>query len=262
MRDPMNYGKAKGIMLLGKYLPQVTPFTQLDIVGTLAEYEEVKDKYGDFAVHRVDMPIGKSLKNAVAGTSGFANEIPALIEKVNQQDPEGVVLLLSTKRPMPPRYLYTGGFNASFTIGGELIIEFVGQGFDGHELTQGWAVHERYIVAWRDLPFVVDRPDLMQYAIERFRVSSDAYAKQRAERISFLVDDCHYDAATVMAHVPEQYDFLRCAPINRFLRYVVFELFRQQEKLARDGLYEFGVQGNFVGGHPEPWEIFQPERWH
>lgn len=262
MRNPMNYGKARGITLLGKYLPQITPFTQLDIVGTLAEYEEVKAKYGDFAVHRVDMPIGKSPKNTTSATNGFTTEIPALIEKVNQQDPEGVVLLLSTKRPLPPRYLYTGGFNASFTLGSELVIEFVGRGFDGHELTQGWAVHERYVVVWPDLPFVVDRPDLMRHTIEHFRVSSDTYAKQRAERIDFLVHDCHYDAALVEAHVPEQYDFLRCAPINRFLRYIVFELYRQHEQLALDGFRTFGVQGNFVDGHPEPWEIFLPERWH
>ena len=34
MKDLMKYGKAKGIVLLQKYLPQISPFKSVDIVFT------------------------------------------------------------------------------------------------------------------------------------------------------------------------------------------------------------------------------------
>ena len=85
----MKYGKAKGIVLLQKYLPQISPFKSIDIISTIEEWDSVKDKYGEFSIHRVDMPIGEPKRNAVAGTSGFSDSIPGLIKIVNEKSPHG-----------------------------------------------------------------------------------------------------------------------------------------------------------------------------
>lgn len=37
MKDLMKYGKAKGIVLLQKYLPQISPFKSIDIISTIEE---------------------------------------------------------------------------------------------------------------------------------------------------------------------------------------------------------------------------------
>ncbi len=262
MRNPMNYGKAKGIVLLNKYLPRVTPFKNIDIISNLKEWESIKDRHGSFVPCRMDMPIGQSMKNVVPGANGSTNEIPALIEKINKQSNGGVLLLIPTKEPGCPRYLYDGGFNSVFTIEGSLIVEFVGKAFDGHELTQGLAVHERFIIPWDELLFVEKRIDLMKNeAIAKFKVSHDAYIKQRDERIAFLTSDCHYNAELVNINVPNRYQPLKDSLVSNFFNDIVFELIRQKHRLLEDKLYRFAVQGNFVDGKAQPWEIFRTERW-
>ena len=262
MRDLLKYGKARGIVLLNKYLPRVTPFKDVDIVGNFEEWERVKEKYAGFSAHRTDMPIGHSMKNAVPGTSGYASEIPDLIRKVNTQNPEGVVLLMVTKKPAVPRYLYDGGFNATFLVGRGMIVEFVGKAFDGHELTQGLAIHERYVIPWDDMIFVRRRCDLMRNArILKTFVCQDDYAKQRAERYDFLVNNCRYDAGLVEESLPRQSVRLNDTLLESFFDDIVFEMLRQKTELIRDGLNLFGIQGNFVDGAVQPWEIFRTERW-
>lgn len=160
MQNPMKYGKAKGIVLVQKYLPRINPFKRIDIISTTEEWNAVKDKYGRFVASRVDMPIGEAKKNVVKGTSGLPESIPSLIEKVNEQSSKGVVLVMETKKQAIPRYEYDGGFNISFNTGENVIIEIVGKGFDGHELTQGLAVHERYQIPWDEVLFMRDRKDL------------------------------------------------------------------------------------------------------
>ena len=39
----MTYGKAKGIVLLQKYLPNLNPFAGISIIRDLEEWEKVKD---------------------------------------------------------------------------------------------------------------------------------------------------------------------------------------------------------------------------
>ena len=117
MKNPMKYGKAKGIVLVQKYLPQINPFKRIDIISTMDEWNDVKDKYGEFVASRVDMPIGEAKKNVVKGTSGLPKSIPGLIEKVNEQSSNGVVLVMETKKQAVPRYEYDGGFNISFNTG-------------------------------------------------------------------------------------------------------------------------------------------------
>lgn len=48
MKDLMQYGKAKGIVLLQKYLPKLSPFQSIDMVSNLDEWNAIKDKFGDF----------------------------------------------------------------------------------------------------------------------------------------------------------------------------------------------------------------------
>jgi hypothetical protein len=261
MKDLLKYGKAKGIVLLQKYLPQISPFKSVDIVSTVDEWNAVKEKYGDFVPHRVDMPIGEPRKNVVQGTNGFSNSIPDLIKKVNEQSPNGVVLLMATKEQAVRRYENDGGFNILFNMGESIIIELVGKGFDGHELTQGLAIHERYQIPWNEILFMRDRVDLLKSpTVAKACVTPDCYAKQRNERVKFLNDICHYDIDKINEHIPQQYKLIDNDIIRQILDDVVLELMKQQSSLKKDGLKRFGVQGNLLHGQVQPWEIFRAER--
>lgn len=263
MKDLTKYRKASGMLLLNKYLPKVTPIRYMEAVGSLEEWEAVKDEYDEFCMHRVDMPIGKpALKNAVSGTSGFVSEVPGLIQRIREQSSDGVVLLIATKEPVCPRYLYDGGFSVMFALGEDIAIELVGRAFDGHEVTQGLAVHEQYILPWDEVLFIKSRADLTRNRrVVAYLVSDEQYAKQRAERVDFLTKSCKYDAKLVEANVPKRVAPLSERLIRRLLDDIVLELMKQQTVLARDGLKRFGVQGNFVNGKVQPWEIFRMERW-
>ena len=261
MKDLMKYGKAKGVVLLQKYLPKLYPFKSVDIVSTIDEWNAVKEKYGDFITHRVDMPIGDPRKNVVQGTSGFSDSIPGLIKKVNKQSPNGVVLLTETKELPVKRYENDGGFNVLFNLGENVIIELVGKGFDAHELTQGLAMHERYKIPWNEILFMRDRIDLLKNpTVEKARVSPEHYTKQRNERVKFLKDICGYDIDKIEEHVPHQYKLINNAIIKGILDDVVLELMKKQSSLQQDGLKRFGIQGNLVRNQIQPWEIFRAER--
>lgn len=234
MKDPMKYGKAKGVVLLQKYLPKLSPIKSIDLVSTIDEWNEVKDKYGDFVFHRVDLPIGESKRNAVGGTNGFKDSIPGLIEKVNHHSPNGAVLLMETKKGVIPRYEYDGGFNVLFNIGDSVIIELVGKGFDGHEITQGLGIHERYTIPWEEVLFMKNRRDLLKSrTVQRGLVTHEKYAKQRKERVEFLKDVCHYDIEKVEENVPKEYKLVDDKIIESILDDVVLELMKKQTSLKR-----------------------------
>ena len=92
------------------------------------------------------------------------------------QGPNGVVLCMKAKEKGVHRYENDGAFNILFNMGQSIIIELVGKGFDGHELTQGLALHEYYIIPWEKVLFMGNRKDLEkdEDVIKRF-VDSKAY---------------------------------------------------------------------------------------
>jgi len=264
MKDPMRYGKAKGIALLQKYLPKLSPFKSIDIVSNMDEWNAIKDKFGDFVPNRVDYPIGESRRNAIAGTNGFTSGMPALIESVNTQSSNGVVLLLPTKESVviPPRYEDEGGFNVLFNMGSNVIIELVGQGFDGHEVTQGLANHERYQIPWEEVLFMRNRRDMLKCStVQKSHVKPEEYAKQRQARVKFLHEDVGYDLEIVEEKIPKTYRLISEDVIEALLDDVVLELMKQTPMLLNDGLTRFGVQGNIINGTIQPWEIFRGERF-
>jgi len=267
MKNIMDYGKAQGMSLVGKYLPQINPFRSIVLVQTLDEWEQVKDQYSQSTIHRVDYPLGKSQakRDATEGTNGFAESVPELIATVQQQGEDGAVLLARTFTPSPPRYLYLGGFNILFYLEREIKIELVGRAFDGNELTQGLACHERFCLDWDDTPFINSRADLYRRKAFRYLVSPEEYQAQREARIKFLVKGCHYPPDAVERNVPELLVWVDDLAIRKLFDDVVICLQGQKLALRSRGLTIFGVQGNIIMNDRQiqiqPWEIFAPKRW-
>lgn len=262
MKDPMNYTKARGILLAKKFLPNVVPFTDVVVVQTVEEWEEIKDQYGDFVAYRCDTQLGRPRKNITPGTNGFTDSLLDLIRKVNREDPEGAVLIMPTKEPAVPRYEYGGGFNIVFHPGHSITIEAVSKGFDGHELTRGLAVHERMQIPWSQIGDPDASPSEWwgKEGSEYWWVEDETYVQQRQARIDFLCNDCHYDRQLVEQHIPHEF---YPALDEHLLEDVVIPLAYREAVLAREGLHIFAVQGNLVqqgskGYRPQVWEIFQP----
>lgn len=259
MRDPMLYGKARGAYLLKRWLPDIAPFTEIDIIDSIEEWEAVKDKYGGFAFQRVDWPINAEKPSTYYGTNGRPEDVPGLIERAKADSPEAVILLMVPKSRRY-RYEYDGGFTVLFDLSkGEVVIEVVGKAFDGHELTQGLAVHESYAIPWSEIVQTESKKELALFI--RKTVAPEEYAEQRKERVRYLIDDCHYDADIVEKSVPIKYEPPYNSLFDELLDKIVFKLHQEEENLVRNGLTYFCVQGNFVDREVQPWEIFVPDRW-
>ncbi len=39
MKNVMHYGKARGMTLVGKYLPKLNPFQSIDLIGTMEQWK-------------------------------------------------------------------------------------------------------------------------------------------------------------------------------------------------------------------------------
>ena len=261
MKNLMDYSKARGIILLDKYLPDISPFKDICIVESLEKWEDIKHGYGEFAIQRVDLPIGSAKHNAVSGASGLTKDVPELIKCVKSLSEDGIVLVMNTKSPCCFRYQNDGGFNVLFSVGNRIIIELVGKGFDGHELTQGIACHERYTLEWNEAYFRKDRNDLIRGKDQTYLVGKEEYVVQRKERIEFLVNDCHYDKRIVEENVPLEYREFKNELVGELLDKIILKMLENKSSFNKNGLWNFCVQGNFVNGTVQPWEFFIPERW-
>lgn len=258
--DKMTYGKAKGIVLLQKYLPGLNPFKSIEIVHSIDEWEKVKDKYPDRLSFRTDAKIGDPRNIRIEGASGKKEEVADVFKKIKTQNPDAVILLFQTKEPTLPRYENDGGFNVGFFMNEYVIIELVGKGFDGRELTRGKGVHEKYIIPWSEILFMRNKHDLMKSRIvEKYSVSQEEYQKTRESRIEFL-KSIETDESKIEESVPETYTEIDNSVIDSILNDVVFTLYKRKSELPSDGLKTFNVQGNIVNGKVVPWEIFRPER--
>ncbi len=257
-KNPMNYGKARGAFLLKKFLPpDVVPFSEIDLISTEEEWEAVKDKYGSYAFQRVDWPINAVKPDKFYGTSGRPEDIPGLLKATQEDNPDAAILLMLTKGPKRYRYEYDGGFNVLFALDKEIVIEIVGKAFDGHEITQGLAVHERYTIPWEFIVWTNDRKALPNSA----PMTPELYAGQRKERVRYLTEDCKYDAELVEKSVPTKFEPISDSLFKELLDHILIEILLRKNDLRREGLELFCVQGNFVDGRVQPWELFVPNRW-
>lgn len=260
IEDELRYGKAKGIVMLQKYLPTQNPFHGLKIVRSLEEWNKIKDSYPDRVTTRTDTIIGAPRNVRIEGTSGKKEDIPKYFDEIKRQNPDSALLILESDIPTIPRYENEGGFNVGFFCGDSVVIELVGKGFDARELTREKAVHERYIIPWQQVLFMRNKKDMMKsLAVSKYTVSDEEYKRTRSERIAYL-NSAEDDKETIEQVVPQEFTPIKESVVDGILEDIVFPLYTRQNDLIRDGLKNCNVQGNIVNGRAIPWEIFSPER--
>lgn len=261
--DPKKYGKASGMLLAQRFFRNIFPFHDVVLIRDLKEWEKIKDEYGDNVIHRIDYPIGLSKRNII-DSNGYADSIPHLIEAVRKQSKIGVIMLWKSSKEIVPRYLATGGFNISFSIDQKIVIELVGQGFDGSDLTQGRALHERYVIDWNAAKMNKDKNDYVPSL--DYRISGQEYVESAKRRQDILINSCHYavidvaEALTVNLYIAPPKSAL-----SQLMREVVVPVVKHDLNFQREGLTEFSVQGNLYVRNGEldidVWEIFDPKLW-
>lgn len=257
------YGKKEGMELAKKFFPEICPWEEIRVIPNEEIWNRYKDEYGDFAVLRVDAPIGmrKYLKDV--NTRGFTERVPEILKTLHERSAETVVLVAKTKQHPVERYLYDGGFNVSICNNlnvSEIIVEVAGKGFDGHEVTRGLAIHE----TWRGSLSGSAAKKLAHGNLnwcERTVVTRRKYREQRWKRIQMLTKEVNISRERVVTEIPGHYTSMSMSGMLKKLISEIGAWLEEDPYILRQ-VTSLALQGNFVNGNPDLWQVFLPECWN
>ena len=181
------YGKAKGYLLAKRYY--LPTFSNFFIVENEDEIQTLLDTYKNqenFCM-RSDTAVG-NVPIGVAGQNGNRVTIFEYMRRIRERAEElgtkGVAIIYWNNGKFCPTYETEGCFYLDYRTKQELIIDYIGKGWDGSYLSHGSACHETYVVPWEDILFLYDNNR------GRYRkqvISQNQYNELRTERINELV---------------------------------------------------------------------------
>lgn len=257
----LKYGKLKGMYLLQKYIPDLNLISDVCVINSLDEWDNIKAELPERIMFRTDNILGEKVVQ-IQGASGKKEDIPSVLESIKAQNENAVILIIEGKMPTYPRYKNKGGFTVSFDIGEKVVINLVGEGFDGRELTRGIATHESYTIPWNEILYIENKADLVKNNfVERKIVNEDDYKKSRKKRMEFLTDEIKENREKAEKYVPEKYSEIDEEIIKEIIDKIILKLYSQTTNLMYDNLKHFKVQGNISPNEKLiTFEIFTPER--
>ena len=186
IREMSKYGKAKGFLVAKRYnLPTFSNFfiieNEEDVKTLLNTYKE----QNDFCM-RADAKIG-NIPISVDGQNGNRETIFEYIREIKQKSDElgtkGVAIIYWNNGKFCPTYQIEGSFYLNYRTQKELLIDYIGKGWDGSYLSHGTACHESYVIPWEDILFLNDN-NRIQY--RKKVVSPKEYDELRMTRINDL----------------------------------------------------------------------------
>ena len=253
------YKKCKGIALVDKYLPKLSPLNKMYVINSLEDWEKVEHEFPvQMMTARCDCPKGVNGK-LPNGQTFNRDRVRGYIEEVKSAVPDAVIILEDMKSGSNERIHTQGGVNLDIQIGDHVYIDYVGPGFDCRELCTGKAAHETWNIPWNEVPFLKDS------AITKYKtseISQEEYVETAKERILFLIKAFPDRKEEILQTMPKRYNGISRQIFRDVREQVIFPLWLQHEQLLKDGLGSFGVEVNIVeDGTLVPMEIEVPDRF-
>ncbi len=253
------YKKCKGIALVDKYLPKLSPLNKMYVIHSLEDWEKVEHEFPvQMMTVRCDCPKGVNGK-LPNGQTFNRDRVQEYIEEVKSAVPDAVIILEDMKSGSNERIHTQGGVNLDIQIGDHVYIDYVGPGFDCRELCTGKAAHETWNIPWNEVPFLKDS-EITKYKTSE--ISQEEYVETAKERILFLIKAFPDRKEEILQTMPKRYNGISRQIFRDVREQVIFPLWLQHEQLLRDGLGSFGVEVNVVeDGTLVPMEIEVPDRF-
>ena len=253
------YKKCKGIALVDKYLPKLSPLNKMYVINSLEDWEKVEHEFPvQMMTARCDCPKGVNGK-LPNGQTFNRDRVRGYIEEVKSAVPDAVIILEDMKSGSNERIHTQGGVNLDIQIGDHVYIDYVGPGFDCRELCTGKAAHETWNIPWNEVPFLKDS-EITKYKTSE--ISQEEYVETAKERILFLIKAFPDRKEEILQTMPKRYNGISRQIFRDVREQVIFPLWLQHEQLLRDGLGSFGVEVNVVeDGSLVPMEIEVPDRF-
>lgn len=253
------YKKCKGIALVDKYLPKLSPLNKMYVINSMEDWEKVENEFPiQMMTARCDCPKGINGK-LPNGQTFNRDRVRGYIEEVKSAVPDAVIILEDMKSGSNERIHTQGGVNLDIQIGDHVYMDYVGPGFDCRELCIGKAVHETWNIPWEEVPFMKDS------AIQKYKtmeVSQREYIETAKERALFLIKAFPDRKDEILETIPKRYNGISRQIFRDVREQVIFPLWLQHEQLSKDGLRSFGVEVNIVeDGTLVPMEIQVSDRF-
>ena len=253
------YKKCKGIALVNKYLPKLTPLNKMYVINSLEDWEKVEKEFPEeMLTVRCDSPKGVNGK-LPSGQTFNRDRVKGYIEEVKAVVPDAVIILEDMKEGTNERIHTQGGVTLDIQIGDHVYMDYVGPSFDARELCLGKAVHEAWNIPWEDVPF------MKETAISKYKITETnqrEYIETAKERILFLIKAFPDRKDEIFETMPKKYDGISRKTFRDIREQIIFPLWLQHEELSRNGLKSFGVEINIAkDGTLVPMEIQVPDRF-
>lgn len=253
------YKKCRGIILVDRYLPELTPFNKVFIIDSLEDWKKVENQFPrDMITVRCDCPRGIEGK-LPEGRTFSRDRVNEYIEEVKSKVPDGVIILEDMKQGTNERLHTKGGINLDIRINEQISIDYAGPSFDCGALTRNNSAHQTWNIPWEDVPFLKD------FAINKYKIwqiTQDRYVETAKKRIKFLLKENPQNSEEIFETMPKRFSGMEIQVFRDMRDKVIFPLWLQHNRLLHDGLKHFGVEINVVeDGRMVPMEITVPERF-
>lgn len=217
IKEISKYGKGRGYLIAKRY--KLPIYSHFFIIESEDEAQILLDTYknqNDFCM-RSDTAVG-NIPIGVGGENGNRETIFEYIKRIKQKETElgtkGVAVIYWNNGEFCPTYETDGCFYLNYRTKKELIIDYIGKGWDGSYLSHGSACHETYVIPWEDILFLDDN-NRMQY--RKKVVGQSEYNELRISRINELNRHKGISKEELEKLIPYKYNGIK----NEYFRQVV-----------------------------------------
>lgn len=255
--EMMKYHRTKDMINLRTYFPNLSPIRNLTIVKSIEDYQNNYEFCKSFVTQRNDTLITKPCMESIEVKESNPIVVKNTFEKVKELDKDGVIVLFDLCHEPSERYDRYAGITVEVSLSHGVFIDAVGKGFDGREVSKGFASHERYYIPWFEL---------RKCNIENFKnyrtyiISDEDYQISRNNRISYL-GGIGVSLDIALRYVPSEYTEIPSFVWLDVLKNCIKKLESMEDELTSADLTEFAINGHTEGKRFLPWQMFDKSRY-
>ena len=251
----LKYHRAKDMLNLIKFFPELSPVDDLVIILDENDYENNKDKLFDLDNIRNGNPVNEPCMKSLATKNINQDKLEAL-KNIKKENKNGVLILFHVEDEITNRYERYAGISVGVSLGHAIYIDAVGKGFDGREVLKGISCHERYTIPWSDIR-KINVDNFKNY--NTYLIDDNKYQESRIERINYL-EECACKKEILEKEIPKKYeripDFIWLDIIKNLLK----PLEKNEDYLRSEGFIEFNISGHTEGKRFKPWQLADDKR--
>jgi hypothetical protein len=236
------FGRTNDMVTLCEFFPELCDIRDLYLVQDAADYRANAETLSKLGRKRPDTLIGEKVIKGIH--KGTADENEEIMNYIKNENPNGAMIMYSTKSDSrKKRFQGDGGMSIAVKNGKSVIIECVGPGFDGGDLTHGQAAHESYFIDWSDISrfSVGGRRNFRVHLVD-----PENYKKQEKKRKSDLVK-YGFDPKEFEGKIPETYNQMP-DQVFQFIMPSIKKLPKIEGLLAAGHLDSFSINGEVSDG--------------